>query len=113
MRVTWKMVIAVAFLAPALPVVADPPGAEKAFVWESLLHGSDLEGWRESGSPWSPGTWSREGQTVTGRVSGHRKARITQGDSSWTNYDPPLDFRNGISIVDDGNVNALLLYECR
>ncbi len=33
--------------------------------------------------------------------------------SIWTEYDPPLDFNEGIYFQDDGNVNALLLFECK
>ena len=33
--------------------------------------------------------------------------------STWTPYDPPLDFNEGINVHDDGNVNAIILYECR
>lgn len=33
--------------------------------------------------------------------------------SNWTEYDPPLDFDDGITFVDDGNVNAIFVYECR
>ena len=33
--------------------------------------------------------------------------------STWTDYDPPLAFKEGITVVDDGNVNAALFYECR
>ena len=55
--------------------------------WQSLLHGTKFDGWIESEEPWTRATWSREGETITGRVTGHRKARITQGDSSWTDYE--------------------------
>lgn len=33
--------------------------------------------------------------------------------STWTEYDPPLSFSEGITFVDDDNVNAFLAYECR
>lgn len=33
--------------------------------------------------------------------------------SIWTEYSPPLSLTEGITVVDDGNVNAIQLYECR
>ena len=79
-------VMAVVLLAFAIPVAADPPDSEQSFRWESLLPDPDLDGWHESGAPWSTGTWLREGKTVTGQKSDDGKARITQGDSTWKNY---------------------------
>ena len=80
------VMMAVGLLVFAIPVAGDSDGSERPFEWEPLLHDTGLDGWRESDSPWTPGTWGREGETVTGRRSGDGKARITQGDSSWTNY---------------------------
>ena len=81
------------FLLATFPVAgdeaakeADPTGAAMEN-WESLLHGKGLDGWTESGSPWTPGTWSREGDTVTGSITGHRRSRLTQGDTTWTDYE--------------------------
>lgn len=34
-------------------------------------------------------------------------------ESRWYPYDPPLDFRNGISMHDDGNVGGVLAYTCK
>lgn len=33
--------------------------------------------------------------------------------STVNDFDPPLAFKDGIQFYDDGNVNAILLYECR
>jgi hypothetical protein len=88
----------IVLLSLAFPVAAEiEPGPENDYgrtrqgglsiEWEPLLHGTGLDGWRESGSPWTPGGWSREGESVLGRISGQRVSRITQGDTSWVNYE--------------------------
>ena len=56
-------------------------------VWESLLPDSGLEGWTESGDPWTPAEWTREGDTITGRIPTDQKARLVIGDSTWTDYE--------------------------
>ena len=33
--------------------------------------------------------------------------------SNYETYDPPLDFKEGIMVVDDGNVGGFFAYECR
>ncbi len=81
-----KWVMAVGLLTFAIPVAGDSPGSDRAHEWGPLLHGTGLDGWLDSDSPWTPGTWIREGESVKGQRSGDGKARITQGDSSWTNY---------------------------
>ncbi len=76
---------------------ADPTGPENDYgrsrpgglriPWQSLLVDTGLEGWNESGSPWKPGEWTREGDTIRVSFSGRGKTRITQGDSTWQNYE--------------------------
>ena len=92
-------VIAFLLLATAWPSAGEAPGPgndygrdriggmKGAIEWESLLHGKGLDGWTESGPPWSPGGWSREGDTVAGNLSGRKKSRITRGDTTWTDYE--------------------------
>ena len=55
--------------------------------WEPLLHGTDLEGWAESGPPYACGEWSRSAETIAGHLLVDENAQITQGDSSWSDYE--------------------------
>ena len=55
--------------------------------WQSLLQGSGLEGWGETGSS---GAWSRDGDAVIGKLDGKRKSHLFRGDSNWKNYEYSL-----------------------
>lgn len=55
--------------------------------WQSLLHGDRLDGWRTTAPS---GEWSRDGDTVLGKLDGHRKSHLYQGDSNWKNYEYSL-----------------------
>ena len=70
--------------------------------WEPLLPGTDLEGWTESGPPWTSGEWSRTGETITGHLSVDENARITRGDSSWSDY----EFSVYGTLVDGSNLQV-------
>lgn len=62
-------------------------GNRGPIVWESLLHGDGLEGWRVDESPWPPPAWSREGNTLVCNATGTHPPRLTQGDSNWVVYE--------------------------
>jgi hypothetical protein len=55
--------------------------------WESMLHGDGLEGWRASEGPFSPSVWRREGDTIVADTGEANRARLVQGDSTWTAYE--------------------------
>ena len=57
------------------------------------------------------GTSPNAGETANANVVDEPGAIASS--SGWTWYDPPLTFSTGIGFSDDGNVNAVLLYECR
>ncbi len=66
---------------------ADISGSQGSIVWESLLHGDGLDGWKAEGAPWTPTAWARKGDTVIADVGDGRRARLIQGDSSWRYYE--------------------------
>jgi hypothetical protein len=97
MTLFMRLAAVLAFLDFTVPVLADKPGPDNDYgrsnpggltvQWEPLLQGTGLDGWSESGSPWTPGGWARDGDSVIGRIPGQSKSRITQGDTSWINYE--------------------------
>ena len=95
---TMKVAVALALLVSAVPVAAEvEPGPENDYgrsrpggliiEWRSLLGGTGLEGWRESGSPQSQAEWTRDGNSVRGHIPIDRKTRLVTGDTSWKNYE--------------------------
>ncbi len=106
----WKRLVTIVLLLFAVSADAEWRGPENdsgrsrpgclTIPWQSLLAESGLEGWQESsGFPWKPGEWSREGDTVRASFSGHGKTRITQGDSTWKNYEFSLHLTIGEGTV--------------
>lgn len=62
-------------------------GSQGGIEWESLLQGDGLSGWGENGDPWTPGVWSREGDTIIVDVGEGYRARIVMGDETWLAYE--------------------------
>lgn len=76
-------------------------GSQGGIGWQSLLHGDDLQGWSAEGDPWHPTAWSREGNTIYANVNKGRRARLTQGDSTWVSYEIKVQatvFAGGLQI---------------
>jgi len=86
-------VVALVFLA--LPAAAEEPSAANDYgrehiggmgghiEWESLLHGDGLDGWTTRDED----VWSREGNTIVVSSGQRRHASLSQGDSTWENYE--------------------------
>ena len=83
---------------------AERPSAENDYgraklggkiVWESLLQGEGLDGWEVNGDPWTPGAWSRDGDTIIADVGGGYRARIVTGDETWRYYESKVQMVKG------------------
>jgi len=62
-------------------------GSQGAIEWESFLQGEGLDGWDVNDDPWTPGAWSREGDTIIAESGDGNRARIVIGDDSWRAYE--------------------------
>jgi hypothetical protein len=89
-------IVLMGLVALAVSVAAEKPSAENDYgraqlggkiEWESLLQGEGLDGWEVNGDPWTPGAWSREGDTIVADVGDGYRARIVTGDDTWRFYE--------------------------
>lgn len=68
-------------------------GMKGPIMWESLLEGDGLGGWRAVHSDLE--VWSREGDAIVARAGEREVGRLARGDDTWTSYELKVQAKMG------------------